>query len=112
MSTEEDPRDRRGTGRQEGEFPYQLVIGELEYEGTTRNLSMGGVLLELPEAAESNLLDQSGFMTIMIDSLPYEGACTVVRVAASGVGIRFDDIEGSALEEAIFDFINDELEDL
>jgi c-di-GMP-binding flagellar brake protein YcgR len=112
MSTEDDPRDRRGTGRQEGGFPYQLVIGKHEYEGTTRNLSMGGALIELPGGAESNLLDQSGFMTIVINSLPYEGACTVVRVAASGAGIRFDDIKGSALEEAIFSFIEDELEDL
>ena len=110
MSVDDDPRDRRDNGRQEGEFPYQLLIGENEYEGSTRNLSMGGVLIDLPEVSESELLDQSGLMTIVINSMPYEGACTVVRVASSGVGIRFDDIEGSALEEAIFDFINDELE--
>ena len=110
MSVEEDPRERRDTGRHEGEFPYQLVIGDNEYEGVTRNLSMGGVLIDLPEAVEAGLIDQSGFMTVVINSLPYDGACTVVRVASTGVGIRFDDIEGTALEEAIFDFINDELE--
>ena len=112
MSAEEDPRERRGTGRHEGEFPCQLVIDDIEYEGITRNLSMGGVLIDLPEAAEAGLIDQSGFMTVVINSIPYDCACTVVHLVSTGVGIQFDGIEGSALEKAIFDFINDELEHL
>ena len=43
MSENESIEERRGSERQDGQFPCQVVINEVAYE-VTRNLSLGGVL--------------------------------------------------------------------
>ena len=51
-------------------------------------------------------------VTVVIGELPYDALCEVVRVAKSGVGLRFVDLSQSALEDAIFDFISGQLDEL
>jgi len=112
MIESDDPRDRRVAERQDGHFPCQLSIDDDEYEGTTRNLSLGGLLLELSGEVISGLMDKEGIITVVIGSIPYSCDCKVVRVSDEGLGVRFEAIEDSALEEVIFDFISGQLDDL
>ena len=112
MADDEITKERRGSERQTGELPCQVAIDEVAYEGSTRNLSLGGVLFtpngEFPKA----LIHKEVVVTIVIDDLPFDADCEVVRVADSGVGLRFIDISDTPLEEAVFDFINGQLDDL
>ena len=112
MSSDDKSTERRGSERQDGQFPCQVVIDDVAYEGTTRNLSLGGVLFTPDGEFPQDSLDKEGVVTIVIGDLPYDAECEVVRVAASGVGLRFIDISDTSLEEAIFGFINDQLDDL
>ncbi len=112
MSEDDKTGERRGSERQDGRFPCQVVIDEVAYEGTTRNLSMGGVLFTPNDDFPAELVDKEGMVTIVIGALPYDTVCEVVRVADSGVGLRFIDISDTSLEEAVFDFINGQLDDL
>ena len=112
MADDEKTEERRGSERQKGRFPCQVVIDEVAHEGTTRNLSMGGVLFTPNGEFSEAMLDKLGVVTIVIGELPYDTDCEVVRVADSGVGLRFIDISDTALEEAVFDFINGQLDDL
>ena len=112
MSSDDEKKERRVSERQDGHFPCQVVIDDVAYEGTTRNLSLGGVLLTPDGEFPKEMVDKEAVVTIVIGSLPYDAECEVVRVAASGVGLRFLDISDTSLEEAIFDFINGQLDDL
>lgn len=112
MTESDDPRDRRIAERQDGHFPCQLSIDDADYEGTTRNLSLGGLLLELSDESLPELMNKEGTITVVIGSIPYSCDCVVVRVSDEGIGIRFGAIQDSALEEVIFDFISGQLDDL
>ena len=110
MSDTGDSRERRLADRQEAQFPCQLTIGEAVVEGTTRNLSLGGLLFEPGEPGKPEWQDQASSIAVVIGSLPYEAECMVVRVGEDGVGIRFNDISDTAFEDVIFDLINEQLE--
>ena len=112
MSENESIEERRGSERQDGQFPCQVVINEVAYEGVTRNLSLGGVLFTPDGDFPDSLVDEKGMVTVVIGELPYDALCEVVRVAKSGVGLRFVDLSQSALEDAIFDFISGQLDEL
>ena len=112
MSEDGNSAERRDSERQDGQFPCQVVIGETAYEGTTRNLSLGGVLFTPNGDFPKEAVDQEASVTIVIGALPYDARCEVVRVANSGVGLRFIDISDTSLEEVVFDFINSQLDDL
>ena len=112
MSSDDETKERRVSERQDGHFPCQVVIDDVAYEGTTRNLSLGGVLFTPDGEFPKETVDKEAVVTIVIGALPYDAECEVVRVAASGVGLRFSDISDTSLEEAIFDFINGQLDEL
>ena len=112
MSSEEKTEERRGSERQTGQFPCQVVIDDVAYEGTTRNLSLGGVLFRPNETFPKESLDKEGVVTIVINDLPYDADCEVVRIADSGVGLRFLDLSETSLEDVVFEFINGQLDDI
>ena len=111
MSDTGDSRERRNADRQEVEVPFQMNIGGDVVEGTTTDLSLGGLLCQPTEPAKPEWLQQKATITIVIGSVPYDADCTIVRISDEGIGIQFDDITDSALEEAIFDLINDLMDD-
>ena len=111
MSDTGDSRDRRNADRQEVEVPCQLTVAGNVVEGTTTDLSLGGLLCQPSEPVKPEWLQQRGTITIVIGSVPYDAECTIVRISDEGIGIQFDDISDSALEEAIFDLINDLMDD-
>ena len=104
--------ERRESERQRGRFPCQVVVQEQTFEGTTRNLSLGGVLFTPDGDFPKDLIHQEAMVTVVIDESPYDATCEVVRVADSGVGLRFIDLSATSFEEAILDFINGQLDDL
>lgn len=112
MTEKDEWSERRNSSRQDAHFPCQLALGDSLFEGLTRNLSLGGLLFECASEPETAWQGKEGTITVVIGSLPYDCDCSVVRVSSKGVAVCFEDISGSPLEEAIFEFINQQLSGL
>lgn len=94
MATQQEDSEKRNFVRYELRVHGQITCGDgSQYEGFVRDISMGGLFLEIPnlDAKYANTTVIVKIQATVKHSIfAVESACTLVRVTPDGVGLYID----------------------
>ena len=105
-----------GAGRRHHErcrvrLPCKIIILEKTFLGTSVDLSLGGVLVQLPVdvAFADDLLGKGGCISVLLPNGDLEMECQTIRRVGTVIGVEFMGIKNTALEKRLLDYLETQL---